>query len=82
MPSFHEEFGILTIGDRLPARGKNLLDDRFRENLVGGYSRYSIHCCSERFGGAERVCCVVASNVHPDRLRIYVPNQSRQNQEK
>lgn len=82
MPGFHEEFRILTIANRLPTRRKNLLDHRFRENLVGSYSRYSIDARSESFCRAKRVCCVVARNIYADRLRSRILKQSCQNERK
>jgi hypothetical protein len=68
VPSFDMQFGVLPVGNRLPARGENLLDHFRIEELIGCPIRQTVDSGAESLGRPYGVRGVVRSNVNADRL--------------
>src|SRR6266446_1060711 len=69
VPSFYEELRVLAIRDSLPAGGKNLLQHRLSEDLVGCHSRNAVHARTLRFCRAKSVDRMIRRDVHANGLR-------------
>src|SRR5882672_762985 len=69
VPRLHMQLGVLTIADRLPTRGEDLVHDGFGENLIGGCGADAIDSRSERHVWNKGLHDVTWGDVNPNRLR-------------
>ncbi len=68
VPRFYVKFGVLAVGDGLPAGRKHGFEDRIGKNFVGRYARNAIEASAQCFGGTKRVNGVVWRGIHVDGL--------------
>jgi hypothetical protein len=68
VPRLHVEFGVLAVGDGLPAGGENFLDGVGDVEFVGGAEAESIDAGAEGFGRTNGVGGMEGSGVDMDGL--------------
>src|SRR5437868_432069 len=68
VPGLDIEFGILPIGDGLPSRGEDSLEDRLREELVRGHSRDAVNSSAQSFRRAKGIGRVIRCDIYMDGL--------------